>query len=87
MLNLRDEQGRKPLPSEKRPVSRMLNGEVMTGGNAMDIIIRTLDNQQNIQLNVSGTPMRSGNGDITGGVLIVHDVTERRQLERPHNIA
>ncbi len=81
MLNLRDEQGR-PLPPAKRPVSRMLKGEVMTGSNAMDIIIRTLDGQKNVQLNVSGTPMRSSNGDITGGVLIFHDVTERRQLER-----
>jgi signal transduction histidine kinase/PAS domain-containing protein len=81
MLNLRDEQGR-PLPPAKRPVSRMLNGEVMTGSNAMDIIIRTLDGRKNVQLNVSGTPMRSSNGDISGGVLIFRDVTERRQLER-----
>jgi signal transduction histidine kinase/PAS domain-containing protein len=81
MLNLRDEQGHL-LPSEKRPVTRMLKGEVMTGSNAMDIIIRTLDGQKNVQLNVSGTAIRSSNGDITGGVLIFHDVTERRQLER-----
>ncbi|MEO8973258.1 MAG: PAS domain-containing protein, partial [Ktedonobacteraceae bacterium] len=81
MLNLRDEQGRL-LSSEKRPVSRMLEGEVMTGSNAMDIIIRTLDGQNNVQLNVSGTAMRNSNGDIIGGVLIFHDVTARRQLER-----
>ncbi|HLJ35060.1 MAG TPA: PAS domain-containing sensor histidine kinase [Ktedonobacteraceae bacterium] len=81
MLNLRDEQGQ-PLPSEKRPVSRMLKGEVMTGSNAMDIIIRTLDDRRDVQLNVSGTAMRNSVGDIVGGVLIFHDVTERRQLER-----
>ncbi len=81
MLNLRDEQGQL-LPPAKRPVSRMLKGEVMTGSNAMDIIIRTLDGQRHIQLNVSGTAMRNSVGDIVGGVLIFHDVTERRQLER-----
>lgn len=81
MLNLRDEQGQ-PLPSEKRPVNRMLKGDVMTGSNTMDIIIRTLDGRRDVQLNVSGTAMRNSVGDIAGGVLIFHDVTERRQLER-----
>ncbi|HVB20842.1 MAG TPA: PAS domain-containing sensor histidine kinase [Ktedonobacteraceae bacterium] len=81
MLNLRDEHGHLLAP-EKRPVTRMLKGEVMTGSNAMDIIIRTLDGQMNVQLNVSGTAMRNSHGEVIGGVLIFHDVTERRQLER-----
>ncbi len=81
MLNVRDEHGQ-ILSPEKRPVTRMLQGEVMTGSNAKDIILRSLDGQRDIQLNVSGTAMRNSAGDIIGGVLIFHDVTERRKLER-----
>ncbi len=81
MLALRDEQGQS-LPPAKRPVTRMLKGEVMTGTNTMDIIVRTLDGRRHVQLNVSGTAMYNSNGQIACGVLIFHDVTERRQLER-----
>jgi PAS domain S-box-containing protein len=79
-LHLRDEQGR-PLPDEQRPVSRMLRGEVLTGENAMDIRLRALDGRE-LQLNISGSPLRDQSGEINGGILIFRDVTGRRRLER-----
>ncbi len=79
-LLVRDEQGH-PLPDEQRPVSRMLKGEVLTGENAMDIRLRALDGRE-LQLNISGSPLRDQSGEINGGILIFRDVTERRRLER-----
>jgi len=79
MLALRDEHG-EPLPYARWPALRVLNGESLTGGNATDIILRTFRGYD-VQLNVTGTPTYDQEGNITGGVLVFHDVTERRKLE------
>ncbi len=80
MLDLHNEAGQ-PLPLDQRPVAKMLRGEVMTGKNMMDIIVRAFDGKRK-QLNVSGAPMRDQMGNVVGGVIIFRDVTQRRQLER-----
>ena len=80
MLALRDERGQL-LDKSQRPVTRMLNGEVMSGKDMMDILVQALDGRE-VQLNISGTPMRDSEGHISGGVMIFRDVTERRKLER-----
>ncbi len=80
MLDLHNEAD-EPLPQDQRPVARMLRGEVMTGKNMMDIIVRSFDGKRK-QLNVSGAPMRDQTGKVVGGVIIFRDVTQRRQLER-----
>src|SRR5579883_505888 len=79
MLALRDERG-ELLPYARWPMLRVLNGEVLTGRNATDIILRTFRGYD-VQLNVTGTPTYDQRGNITGGVLVLHDVTERRKLE------
>jgi PAS domain S-box-containing protein len=79
-LNLRDEQG-SPLPEDRTPMVRVLEGEVLTGANATDILLHTLDGRD-VQIHLSGTPIRDSEGHITGAVLVSRDVTERRRLER-----
>ncbi len=79
-LQLRDEYNNF-LAEEQRPVHRMLAGEVLTGENMMDIVLRTLDGRE-LQLNVTGSPTYDQDGHIQGGVLIFRDVTERRRMER-----
>jgi PAS domain-containing protein len=76
----RDTEGRL-LPHEKWPVVRVLKGETLTGAQAVDMRIRTLDGRE-LELNTSGAPMRDVDGRLTGSVLVARDVTERRQLER-----
>ncbi len=77
---MRDGQGR-PLPRDQWPMVRLLRGEVLTGPHDIDITVRTLDGRD-VQLNVSGAPVRGEEGRILGAVAIYRDVTERRQLER-----
>ena len=70
-----------PLQLDQIPAVRILNGEVLIGANAADIIVRTFTGED-LWLNMSGTPLRDENGRITGALSIARDVTERRQLEQ-----
>jgi PAS domain S-box-containing protein len=80
LLAMRDEHGH-PLREEQWPISRMLKGEVITEGNAINLGMRTLDGREVI-LNVSWTAVHDSEGRIVRGVIIYRDVTEHRQLER-----
>ncbi len=79
-LQLRDEHG-EPLREEMRPINRILAGEILTDESKVDILVHTLDGRE-LQLNVTGAPTYDQNNAIQGGVLIFHNVTERRRLER-----
>ncbi len=78
-LQLCGEDG-KPLRKEQRPITRILAGETLTGNSTVDIRIHTLDGRD-LSLDVTGAPTYDQHGAIQGGVLILHDVTERRRLE------
>jgi signal transduction histidine kinase len=78
-----DEQGQ-PLFVEQWPLLRVMKGEILTGTTAVDVFIRTPDGRE-IQLNVSGAPVRDQDGHIDGAVMVMRDVTERRRLEQHAN--
>ncbi len=80
LLQARDAHGQ-PLPEDQWLPFRVLRGELLTGPNAVDFIIRALDGRD-LLLNGSGAPLRDAEGHIVGGVLILRDVTQRRRLER-----
>jgi len=75
----RDEQGQ-PFQADQWPVQRILNGEMLTGVHAVDVLVR-LAEERELLMNFSGAPIRDADGRISGGVLIGRDVTERRRLE------
>jgi PAS domain S-box-containing protein len=77
---LRDARGR-ALSEDRMPLFRVLRGETLTGPNAVDVTLTTHDGQE-VELSLSASPVRDGDGQAAGGVLIFHDVTERRRLER-----
>jgi PAS domain S-box-containing protein len=77
---VRDDQGRL-LEPEQWPVLRVLRGETLKGADAMDIMIHSRDGREAL-LSVSGAPVRDQNGAIAGAIIVMRDVTERRQLER-----
>jgi len=78
-VNIRDEHG-SPLSEHAWPMRRIVRGEVLTGANVTDVIVRSLDGRT-IQFSTSGAPLRDQEGGIVGGVAIYHDVTKRRRLE------
>lgn len=75
----RDAQGRL-LPPAELPISRVLRGEVITGANTADLFVRV--NGHDIELGVSGAPVRDSSGAVRGGVCVFRDVTAQRRLER-----
>ncbi|HWE64412.1 MAG TPA: PAS domain S-box protein [Chloroflexota bacterium] len=75
-----DAEGR-PLDEPRWPLFRVLQGEVMTGADAVDLRVRRRDGRI-MDLSVTGAPMRGSRGQIIGAVCIARDVTERRRLEQ-----
>lgn len=75
-----DEQGRLLAP-EDWPLIRVLRGQVVTGADARDIRLCSLDGRE-VDLHTSAAPLRDGAGRLVGVVSILHDQTEQRRLER-----
>jgi PAS domain-containing protein len=80
VLEMLDEHAQ-PLSEEQSPLSRILNGEVLTSANAMDVILQVEDGNE-VQLNVTGAPVYNFGGRPIGAICVYRDVTERRRLER-----
>lgn len=80
LISYRDGQGQ-PFPEGQSLPLRVLNGEVLTGTDAVDFVMRGLDGRD-VFVNASGGPVRDADGAVVGGVLILRDVSERRRLER-----
>ena len=75
-----------PFPEGQSLPQRVLRGEVLTGTDAVDFVMRRLDGQE-VAVNASGGPVRDATGAIVGGVLILRDVSERRRLEHQVHVA
>ncbi|HEY6411256.1 MAG TPA: ATP-binding protein, partial [Ktedonobacteraceae bacterium] len=80
VLGILDEHGQ-PLSEEQSPLSRILNGAVLTSANALDVILHTEDGNE-VQLNITGAPVYTFGGRLIGAICVYRDVTERRRLER-----
>ncbi len=78
--DLRDEQNH-PLPFDRWPVTRILQGETLRDTSAVDVRLVNRDGQER-DLNISGAPVRDQAGQPIGAVVVLHDVTERRKLAR-----
>jgi PAS domain S-box-containing protein len=69
-----------PFELSNLPVTRILQGETLTGSHTADIILRHPD-RADVFLNVSGAPVLDDEDKIRGAVIVARDVTERRRLE------
>jgi PAS domain S-box-containing protein len=75
-----DPQGA-PLPAEQRPSVRLLRGEVLSGANTQEVLLRLPDGRE-VAASVAGAPIRDVEGTVIGAVKVVRDETERKRLER-----
>lgn len=78
-LKMLDEQGNE-IPVQHWPLIRILRGEYLKMDQEEDMRLILPDGQK-IYVNHSGAPMRNQEGEIIGGVIIIHDVNERHLLE------
>jgi signal transduction histidine kinase/GAF domain-containing protein len=70
-----------PLPLEQWPALRILAGEVLTPDRAAEVSIPTHDGQP-LDTHMTGGPLHDAEGNLTGAVIIVRDVTERKRMEQ-----
>ena len=84
LLHLRDATGA-PFLFDNAPSERALRGEVVTGSRA-DVRARAFDGRE-LEVNTSAAPLRDGAGRVVGAVVVVRDVTWRKQLEREREAA
>lgn len=75
-----DQDGDEPRSLAGRPLHRILQGESLTGEQAVDLVIRRSP-ERNLYLNLSGAPIRGGDGAIVGAVESLRDVTTNREAE------
>jgi signal transduction histidine kinase len=68
------------LPPEASPLTRVLRGETVAGREMADAM-RLLPGGREQVLNISAAPIYVS-GRLVGAVLLLHEVTERRRLER-----
>jgi signal transduction histidine kinase/CHASE3 domain sensor protein len=67
------------LTAEEMPSARVLRGQPF---DEQEIVIRPADGRPPVHLVVSGRPLRSTSGAISGAALVYHDVTGSRETER-----
>ena len=79
-LDLCDQTGQ-PLAPEQWPVNRALRGEVLTGDQTIDMLLRRKDGQT-ISINASTAPVRDAAGATVAAVIAFRDVTAQRRLEQ-----
>jgi signal transduction histidine kinase len=75
-----DEHGQ-PITGDQGPFARILRGETLHGADAMNVTLHTLDGRD-IQVRISGAPLRDANGALVGGIAVTRDVTEQLSRER-----
>lgn len=68
-----------PLLADQLPSARVLRGEQFE---ELEMIVRPHSGDPPRHLTVSGRPMRNGQGNISGAVLVYHDATTSREIER-----
>lgn len=60
------------------PLVKALNGEEVDN---MEILIQNYKKPEGLFVIVTARPLKSPSGEITGGVLVIHDITERKNSE------
>lgn len=80
-----DEQGRRLAP-EDWPLIWVLREQGASGAKGRDIHLRTLDGRE-VDLHTTAAPLCDANGSLLGAVTILHDLTERKRLERERQAA
>jgi PAS domain S-box-containing protein len=67
-----------PHPADQLPLVRAMRGESIT---ALELFIRNPHVPNGRLLSITGRPLRRADGTLQGGVIVFHDMTDRKQAE------
>jgi PAS domain S-box-containing protein len=68
-----------PYPSSELPLVRAIQGESV---DQAEVFIRNSKVPDGRLLTITGRPLRAADGDLRGGVVVFHDITDRRRAEK-----
>lgn len=80
MFQLRDEH-RQPFTPEHIPVHRLLSGETLANRHVTEVNVWTPHDRE-VQISISGAPIYNQQREVSGAVCVLHDITERKHMER-----
>ena len=67
-----------PLDVQDLPSARAIRGEEVDNA---EIFIRPFHTGKGVWISVNGRPLRDQSGKLRGGVVVFHDITERKRAE------
>src|SRR5262245_52754309 len=67
-----------PFPADRMPLARAIRGE---DTNQVELYIRNAGRPEGAYVSVTGRPLRNHEGIICGGVVVLRDISKRRQAE------
>src|ERR1700682_3332978 len=65
-------------PSDELPLVRAIRGESVSG---VEVFIRNANVREGRLLSISGRPLRSEDGTLKGGVVVLHDITLQKRAQ------
>jgi PAS domain S-box-containing protein len=65
-----------PFPTDELPLARSLRGEEVDD---LEMFVRHDKAPEGLWIRVSGRPLRDGNGELSGGIVVCRDITERKR--------
>jgi PAS domain S-box-containing protein len=66
-------------PLEERPLERSMRGEHVDD---VEAFVRPLEAHEGRWVSITGRPLRDEQGAVQGGIIVCHDITERKWAER-----
>lgn len=65
-------------PTEQMPLNRAIRGE---DTNQVELLIRNPARPEGVYISVTGRPLRDVDGNVTGGVVVLRDITDQKSAE------
>jgi len=71
-----------PIPVDEQPLVKAIQGEEI---DQLKLFLRNLQNPEGVFVSATGRPLRDGEGNIKGGIVAFHDITEKVRMEEQIN--
>ncbi len=68
-----------PVSSDKLPLARAIRGEATDN---IELLLRRPEMSKDVHIQSTGRPLRDGNSEVYGGMVVFHNITAQKEAER-----